>query len=381
MAETLTCPACRASQPGRRGEPLCPACTQAAAEEVPPSPSWVLDSPLLRRMLAETNVPAVLAVVRSACGLSQRDMAAVAGWSPAALSYYERGRRDAVFDVRVLLQFADAVGMPRGSLLALVLGDPDAVRAGSAMAPAVPCGSGPGSAGGARLRYWRACTDALYRKEDKADGTGLLDPALLLWHQARRACGRQDPGAEELAVTAAGTALCAARFALDSGDLPLGRSLHEAARGLAARARDTMLNVQVLTAGSRLYAEIARTGRRDVARQAMALAREAAEEGRYLPVPGLHALIAVRQAEAAALLGDSVVFGTSIARARRELDRAVPGVGEPLPMWLRHVDHAYVTAEEERQRGCLTASVKALHTASGNTSRPPAGWAESRTIA
>jgi len=31
-------------------------------------------------------------------------MAAVAGWTPAALSCYERGRRGGVFDVRVLFQ-------------------------------------------------------------------------------------------------------------------------------------------------------------------------------------------------------------------------------------------------------------------------------------
>lgn len=52
-------------------------------------------------------------------------MADLADWSRAAQSYYERGRREAVYDVRVLQQFADATGMPRSYLLALVLEDPD----------------------------------------------------------------------------------------------------------------------------------------------------------------------------------------------------------------------------------------------------------------
>jgi hypothetical protein len=37
-------------------------------------PLWLFDSPLLRRALAQLNVPAVPAIVRAACGLSQRDL-------------------------------------------------------------------------------------------------------------------------------------------------------------------------------------------------------------------------------------------------------------------------------------------------------------------
>jgi transcriptional regulator with XRE-family HTH domain len=110
---------------------LCPACTQAAQKTVS-WPLWLFDSPLLRRALAQLNVPAVPAIVRAACGLSQRDLAGIVGWSPAALSYYERGQRDAVFDIRAVLQFADALGMPRAALLPLILADPDAGLAAGA---------------------------------------------------------------------------------------------------------------------------------------------------------------------------------------------------------------------------------------------------------
>ena len=77
---------------------------------MPSRPLWLFDSPLLRQALAHVNLPAVPAIVRAACGLSQRDLAGMVGWSPATLSYYERGQRDGMFDVRTVLQFADAVG-------------------------------------------------------------------------------------------------------------------------------------------------------------------------------------------------------------------------------------------------------------------------------
>lgn len=61
---------------------------------MPPQPSWLFDSPLLRQALARLNLSAVPAIVRAACGLSQRDLAEIVGWSQAALSYCERGVRD-----------------------------------------------------------------------------------------------------------------------------------------------------------------------------------------------------------------------------------------------------------------------------------------------
>ena len=95
-------------------------------------PLWLFDSPLLRMALAQVNLPAIPAIVRAACGLSQRDLAAMVGWSGSVLSYYERGQRDGMFDIRTVLQFADAVGMPRAALLPLVFADPDADPAADA---------------------------------------------------------------------------------------------------------------------------------------------------------------------------------------------------------------------------------------------------------
>jgi transcriptional regulator with XRE-family HTH domain len=321
-----------------------------AAGEVAPQPLWVLDSPLLRRALAEVNVPAVIAIVRAACGLSQQDMAVVAGWSRSALSCYERGRRDAVFDVRALLQFTDAVEMPRAALLALVLADPDATtddEVGIASTGLVP-GDSARHPSGSRLRYWRACTDALHERDRQAGGTALLRPALLLLRAASPGTVGAGAASSEWLVTAAGIALYAARAALDAGDTAQAYSLHEAARDLAAGVRDDlMLSAHVLLAGSLLRAGASRAGgSREPARQALLLAREAAEEARYEPVPQLHALIAIGHAQAAALLGDQPVFDAAITRARRELRRHPHDATILAPAWLRHVSDADITAAE-----------------------------------
>jgi transcriptional regulator with XRE-family HTH domain len=304
---------------------------------------WVLDSPLLRQMLAEVNVPAVVAVVRAACGLSQRDMAEVAGWSRAALSYYERGRREAVFDVRALLQFADAMGMPRPALLPLVLADPDAGDAGwGADLGPMPSTGLPGES---RRHYWQACADTLHERIRQASGTAMLRPAMLLWRQVGQA--RAGTQWAEVRATAAGIALLAGEAALDAGSLVLARSLQDAARDLVADAGDTVLAVRVMLAESMLRAGVAEAGgSREPARQALLLARKAAEEARYEPVPQLHALIAIRHARAAALLGDKPVFDAAIVRARRELDRARPDGAGLVPGWLKHFGVAEVTAAE-----------------------------------
>jgi hypothetical protein len=92
---------------------------------------------------------------------------------------------------------------------------------------------------------------------------------------------------------------------------------------------------------------MARTGpSREPARQALRLAFQAQEEGRYVPVARLHALIALRHAGAASLLGDQAAFQAAIIHARHELGRG-PRDGDP-PEWLRFVDETEITAAEAR---------------------------------
>ena len=88
-----------------------------------------------------------------------------------------------MFDIRAVLQFADALGMPRAALLPLVLADPDAglaagagsgtgmdvdrrdfggLAAGAAAAVILPAASAPLGVSSSHLRYWQACANALY---------------------------------------------------------------------------------------------------------------------------------------------------------------------------------------------------------------------------
>ena len=365
MPTVQACPSCRTGVLARRGDPLCPTCMKAA-REMPSQPSWLFDSPLLRQALAEVNLPAVPGIVRAACGVSQKDLAAMTGWSEAVLSYYARGIRDGMYDVRTVLQFADAVGMPRAALLPLVFADADvsltsgpwngtgAERSrlgGHRAEPGFPsvmlAVSAPRRVSSAHIRYWQACADMLYARDRCVGGTVLLPLAVQQWRRARLAV-RENSGGEtgiQLLAAAGELALCTGWIALDAGRLPLAQPLYEEARELAAGSGDVVLGVHVLANQSMLHLELARTGpSREPARQALRLAFQAQDEGRYVPVPRLHALIALRHAGAAALLGDKAAFQKAVAQARRELDRG-PEDGNP-PGWLRFVDHAEITGTE-----------------------------------
>jgi transcriptional regulator with XRE-family HTH domain len=365
----LTCPACRSGVLARRGDPLCPDCLKAS-REMPSRPLWLFDSPLLRQALAQVNLPAVPAIVRAACGLSQRDVAAIVGWNPATLSYYERGQRDGMFDIRTALQFADAVGMPRRALLPLVFADANAGQAAGAedetgmelsrrgfggliaaagLATASPSASALRAVEGAHIRYWQACTDVLYIRDRAVGGTALLSSALHQWQRVAPAVQSTRAGEQgrQVLTVAGELALCTGWIALDAARPTLARPLYEEARELAVSAGDVMLAVHVLTNQSMLYAEMARTGpSREPARQALRLAYQAADEGRYIPVPPLHALIALRHASAASLLGDKAAFQAAIGQARRELDRG-PRDDDP-PQWLRFVSQTEITGVEAR---------------------------------
>jgi transcriptional regulator with XRE-family HTH domain len=331
-------------------------------------PLWVFDSLLLREALAQVNLAAVPAIVRAACGLSQRDLAAIVGWSPAALSYYERGVRDGMFDIRTVLQFADAVGMPRAALLPLVFADPDAdlaastgngaglelsrrdlggLAAAAGVAALVPSVSVPRGVNSSHVRYWLGCTNVLYARDRIVGGTVLFSSAFQQWQRVRLALkdGAAGETGRQLLAVAGELALCTGWLALDGGRPPLARPLYEEARKLAADAGDVVLAVHVLTNQSMLYAEMARTGpSRDPARQALRLAFQAQEEGRYIPMAQLHALIALRHASAASLLGDKAAFQAAIIQARHELDRG-PRDSDP-PEWLRFVDATEITGVE-----------------------------------
>jgi ribosome-binding protein aMBF1 (putative translation factor) len=89
--------------------------------------AWVWDTGPMRDALARLDFPAVLVIYRSAAGMSRRELGERTGLSESVIWYWEAGRRQGIYDIRQLLQFADSLRMPRPALLPVILGQPDAL--------------------------------------------------------------------------------------------------------------------------------------------------------------------------------------------------------------------------------------------------------------
>ena len=128
---TRACAACRSTRlSGYNPGTICGPCQRALfARQDTDRPddrdevaAWVRDTEAMRGALARLDFPAVLVIYRSAAGLSRRELAERTGSTQSAIWYWEAGGRQGIYDIRQLLQFADAVGMPRQALLPVVLG-------------------------------------------------------------------------------------------------------------------------------------------------------------------------------------------------------------------------------------------------------------------
>jgi hypothetical protein len=282
---------------------------------------------------------------------------------------YEHGQRDGIFDIRVFLQFADAVDMPREVLLPLLVGSaggalvPDidlddagmelnrrdfaGLAAGAAASTMLPGFVVPSSIGMSHVRYLQRCADALWSRDQAIGGAALLRSGLRQWQRARQMLKESsftETVGRELLGTTGRLGVCVGWLAFDSGQHKLARTLYTQARVLAEQSADPVLNAHVLEKSSLLASYTARTsGKADAARDGLLLAYRAAEEARYEPLPRLQALIALRHAYAASLLGDKAAFCSGISRARRELDR---GPQSEEPEWLRFVDDAEIAGHE-----------------------------------
>jgi transcriptional regulator with XRE-family HTH domain len=330
----------------------------------------------MRQALARTDPAAFLAVLRAAAGLSQLDMAnLVEGWSQSTVSLIERGQRQTLYDVRELLRVADAVDMPREALLPLILGRSDVTLEGSSVTlepgagmdfdrrgfngmvaglivPAVlPNIQVPSRVGPAHVRYLRNCATGLYRRDQNVGGGALLRQALRQFQRARQMLDEADYTEQigrELLAVAGDPATCVGWLAFDAGDAALARRLYGEALVLAGSAEDPVLHVHVLTNMSMLSSYIARTtGRRKIAREGLRLAEQATHVARYERSARLHALIALRRGNAAALLGDELAFAGAIRQAKEELERS-PDADDPA--WIRFVGMAEVLGHEAAGR-------------------------------
>jgi hypothetical protein len=203
--------------------------------------------------------------------------------------------------------------------------------------PTVPC-----RVTASHIKYLQACVDSLYSRDQAIGGAALVRSGLRQWRRARRMLKESsytDTVGRELLGLTGYLADVSGWLAFDAANVPLARRLYSAALEAATGADDPVLTAWVLAHQSGLSSYEASMAsdegmgwkRANSAREGLLLANRAADEARYTPIPGLHALIALRNAYAASLLGNAAAFGTAVGRAGRELDR---GGGIDEPSWL-----------------------------------------------
>lgn len=371
MARDRVCPSCRVTSLSRYSEDsLCAVCLRASRASGSSVPGWLWDSDSIRRALARLDVGAVVAMLRAATGLSQLEFAnLVEGWSQSTVSLVERGRRDTLYDVRELLRFADAVGMPREALLPLVFGDPNAgsaddsgaeagrglevdrrsftaLAAGLTFGAALPTPA-PTRVDTAHVRYLRTCLDQIRSRYQDAGGGAALKEAVWQFRRARTMLDESDyteSVGRSLLIVTAELGEAAGWAAYDRNDQRLARQLYGEAELLAGSSGDAVVSVHVYADLAQQSTYLARvTGRRGVARESLRFANRAAELARHEPSPRLHALIALRQALAYAELGEMSAFRAQITAARRELER---GEHAADPSWAMFVSESEITGYE-----------------------------------
>ena len=384
MAQARLCPACRKTRLSRYNpDPLCAPCTRAA-RTTPTltergAPTWLWDSPPMRDALARVDLAAAVAVFRASARLSQHELADITGWSQSSLSLFESGHRDTLYDVRALLRFADAVDMPREALLPLVLGTASAALsdawladvpvaaggmleeisvdmdrrgfgglvAGAVAAITLPEVAVPARVTASHIRYLRTCADNLWKRDQAVGGAALLRQALRQWQRARRMLDESsysEAAGSQLLGVAGDLAVCAGWLAFDAANVPLARRMYSEALLLAGGAGVPGLTAQVLAQSSMLSTYVARSGGANgLAREGLRLADQAASAAEHEHMPRLHALIQLRRANAASLLGDEPVFRSAISRARRELDRSI---STDDPAWIQFVDEFEISGQE-----------------------------------
>ncbi|WP_329520483.1 helix-turn-helix transcriptional regulator [Spirillospora sp. NBC_01491] len=346
-------------------------------------PVWLWDSGPMRRALADLNLGTVLAVLRAAAGLTQQELAdLVPGWTKTKVTRIESGERATLYDVRELLVWADAVYMPREALAPLFLGSADAglglpapegsetldrrtfngsIAAVAAAALLPGRYSTPDRVGQAHITYLRSCADELWTRDWAAGGGALLRQAVNLFGRAKAMLDESDYsprlGADLLGVSA-GLGVCGSFMAFDSGELALARRLSQEAALLADSTDDAVLRAHVYVTMALQSTALARLSvRRGPAREAMRTLGIAEQAAKHEPSPKLHALIHMRTATAAALLGDEGVARSSITAARRELDR---GDHPDDPVAFGFVTPAEILGHEARMFADLGDPVRAV---------------------
>ncbi|WP_157172256.1 hypothetical protein [Nocardia pneumoniae] len=215
-----------------------------------------------------------------------------------------------------------------------------------------------------------AGVDALDQEDQRTGGAQLVDAAVEKLAHAKNwlETGAFDPPIGNAFTSATGQlAVLAGWLAYDADRHQLARRCFADAMALATEADDSDLIAHSCLYAALQSCSLTRADLGGSPYKALQLANRARDLMRGRPPGRIHALIAVREAQAYGLLGDRIAFGRAIATAWRELDQAMQL--EPLeevPQWLRFVTYSEIADHEARgyaDMGDLRRSVELYATA------------------
>lgn len=359
MTSPRLCTICSTALSRYNTDSTCANCSRKIAT-TPVAPLWLWDSEPLRQALADVDLGKALTIIRSAIGLTQLELASLLSWNQSTVQRAEAGTRDTLYDIRCFLEVADAVDMPREALTPLVLGSATSLHIGeqdadnvslsrrqfgglvASLAGAAAIGVGaphvPTVADAAHMRYLRSAADKLYAKDLRMGAGTLARDGVRLYTRARRMLDESsyaDSVGDDLLATAADLAVCVGWLSYDNSDQETARTLYTDALMLAEQSGDDAIAVRALEKMSLQSIYAARhMGQAGRAREAVRLSSRASYLAKRDPSPNLHALLAAREALAAAAAGDARGSEAAIGRAWREVDH---GLDTDVPGWLEFV--------------------------------------------
>ncbi|WP_253798461.1 hypothetical protein [Nocardia amikacinitolerans] len=205
--------------------------------------------------------------------------------------------------------------------------------------------------------------DVLEREDQRAGGAQLVSIA---FEQLAHAKNRLETGAFDTSTGNAFTsavgemAVLTGWLAFDAEIHPLARRCYSDAMALASESDNADLMAHTCLYAANQSIALSRNGKASP-HHALKLVDRARDLTRGRPPGRIHALVAIRQAQALALLGDRTGFQRAITTAWRELDQAAEH--EPIaecPGWLRFVNDGEVRAHEARGFGRVGEVAKAV---------------------
>ncbi|MFI6045306.1 helix-turn-helix domain-containing protein [Nocardia sp. NPDC051321] len=228
---------------------------------------------------------------------------------------------------------------------------------------AEPWGDRGDRVGMADVNWLISQVDAFERADQRVGGAPLVLQAVEQLTEAKNlleTCSFAANAADEFTTAVGELAVLTGWLAVDADMHPLARQCYWDALSLANQANDPDLTAHACLYIANQSIALSRVGRASP-HHAMKMIDRARDLMRGRPPGRIHALIAIRQAQAESLLGDQKAFGRAISTAWREVDHAVEYQRlEECPTWLQSVNHAEVRGHEARGYGTVGKFEKAV---------------------